>query len=59
MAYRDQFSIRQGRVTLYRRTSEGGDRQSDTWYTALKILGQKTIRRSLKTTDKLEAESIA
>lgn len=59
MAYRDQYTIRQGRITLYRRTDEGGKHQSDAWYAALKIPGQKTIRRSLKTADKLEAESFA
>jgi integrase len=59
MAYRDQYEIRQGRIQLYRRTTEGGKHQSDSWYCAMKISGQKAIRRSLKTSDKLEAESIA
>jgi len=56
MAYRDKYDIRQGRIQLYRRTTEGGKHQSDSWYCALKILGKKTIRRSLKTSIKDEAE---
>jgi hypothetical protein len=59
MAYRDQYDIRQGRIQLYRRTDEGGKHQSDAWYCALKIPTQNTIRRSLKTTDRFEAESRA
>ncbi|MBR9867558.1 MAG: site-specific integrase [Oceanospirillales bacterium] len=56
MAYRDKYEIRQGRIQLYRRTAEGGKHQSDAWYCALRIPGQKTIRRSLKTTIQDEAE---
>jgi len=59
MAYRDQYSIRQGRITLYRRTAEGSNHQSDAWYCALKIQNQKTIRRSLKTNIKDDAERFA
>ncbi len=59
MAYRDQFTIRQGKITLYRRTSEGGKYQSDNWYCALKIPNKKTIRRSLKTFDRDTAERLA
>lgn len=56
MAYRDKYEIRQGRITLYRRTAEGGKHQSDAWYCAVKIPGQKTIRRSLKTVIREDAE---
>ena len=59
MAYRDQYDIRQGRIQLYRRTAEGSKHESDSWYCALKIPGQKTIRRSLKTTDQDRAERLA
>ena len=59
MAYRDKRSIRNGRITLYRRTSEGSRHQSDSWYAAFKLPGQKTLRRSLKTTDEREAEDTA
>ncbi|MBU2985882.1 hypothetical protein KO528_11010 [Saccharophagus degradans] len=59
MAYRDQYSIRQGKIDLYRRTSEGGKHQSDAWYCAIRIPGQKTIRRSLKTDDQDRAERLA
>ena len=59
MAYRDRYDIRQGRIQLYRRTAEGSKHQSDAWYCALKISGQKTIRRSLKTTDQERAERVA
>ena len=58
-SFRDQYSIRQGRITLYRRTAQGTRHQSDNWYARFKIPGQKAIRKSLKTADKLEAESIA
>lgn len=58
-SFRDQYSIRQGRITLYRRTAQGTQYTSDNWYAHFKIPGQKSIRRSLKTTDKLEAESLA
>tara|TARA_R110002074_G_scaffold236098_1_gene407903 strand:- start:15207 stop:16619 length:1413 start_codon:yes stop_codon:yes gene_type:complete len=56
VAYRDKYEIRQGRIQLYRRTAEGGKHQSDAWYCALKIPGQKTIRRSLKTVVREDAE---
>lgn len=56
MAYRDKYDIRQGRIQLYRRTAECGKYQSDSWYCALKIPGQKTIRRSLKTVIREDAE---
>ncbi len=59
MAIRDEYEIRQGRIKLYRRDSEGGKHQSDSWYCALKIPGQKTIRRSLRTPFQSEAESKA
>lgn len=58
-SFRDQYTIRQGRVTLYRRTTQGSEYQSDSWYAYFKIRGQKALRRSLKTVDKLEAESLA
>lgn len=58
-SFRDLYTIRQGRVRLYRRTSQGTKYQSDSWYAYFKIPGEKPIRRSLKTTDKLEAESLA
>jgi len=56
MAYRDKYEIRQGRIQLYRRTAEGGKHQSDAWYCALKIAGQKTIRKSLQTVIREDAE---
>lgn len=56
MAYRDKYEIRQGRIQLYRRTAEGSKHQSDNWYAALKITGQKTIRKSLQTTIREDAE---
>lgn len=58
-SFRDQYSIRQGRITLYRRTHQGSEYQSDNWYAYLKIPKQKAIRKSLKTTDRDEAESLA
>jgi len=58
-SFRDQYSIRQGRITLYRRTSQGSLYTSDNWYAYFKIPGQNSLRKSLKTTDKLEAESLA
>ena len=58
-SFRDQYSIRQGRISLYRRTSQGTPYQSDNWYASFKITGQKLIRRSLKTVDQMEAEIIA
>lgn len=58
-SFRDQYTIRQGRITLYRRTDQGSKYQSDNWQAYIKIPDQKAIRRSLKTSDKLEAESLA
>jgi len=58
-SYRDQFEIRQGRVKLYRRTAQGTNYESDSWYAAFKIPGHPTLRRSLKTNDKYEAETLA
>lgn len=58
-SFRDLYSIRQGRIQLYRRTFQGTQYQSDSWYAYFKIPGEKPIRRSLKTSDKLEAESLA
>jgi len=60
MAYRDQYSIRRGKITLYRRDSEGSDKApSDVWYAAFKIPKIKSVRRSLKTEYQDEAEAIA
>ena len=59
MAYRDSYTIRQGKITLYRRGSEGGKFQSDYYYAKFKIPGEQPIRRSLKVTDQNEAEIIA
>jgi integrase len=59
MAYRDTYSIRQGKIQLYRRTAEGGSHRSNSWYCSLKIPNKKTIRRSLKTSDKQEAERLS
>lgn len=60
MAYRDKYSIRRGKITLYRRDSEGTDKTaSDVWYGAFKIPGMRSIRRSLKTEYQDEAEAIA
>lgn len=59
MAYIDRYTIRNGDITLYRRTAEGGKYQSKSWYCALKFPDQKTIRRSLKVKDKSKAESLA
>lgn len=58
-SFRDQYSIRQGRITLYRRTHQGSQHRSDNWYAYFKIPKQKAIRKSLKTTDRDEAESLA
>lgn len=58
-SFRDVYVIRQGRIQLYKRTSQGTQYQSDSWYAYFKIPGEKPIRRSLKTSDKLEAESRA
>jgi len=59
MAYIDSYTIRQGKITLYRRDSEGSIHQSKSWYAKFKIPGEKPIRRSLKITDQSEAEIIA
>jgi integrase len=60
MAYRDKYTIRRGKITLYRRDAEGSNTQtSDIWYAAFKIPGIKTPRRSLHTEYQDEAEAIA
>ena len=59
MAYRDLYTIRGGKITLYRRDSEGSKHTSSSWYAKFKIPNQTPIRRSLKTTDQIEAEEIA
>lgn len=59
MAYIDQYSIRQGAITLYRRDSEGGGYQSNSWYAAFKIPGVKAIRKSLKVGNRHDAELLA
>ncbi len=59
MAYIDQYSIRHGAITLYRRSNEGSKYQSDSWYAAFKVPNQKTIRRSLRTADRFDAETLA
>jgi len=55
----NQYTIRQGRITLYQRSNEGSKYQSDSWYAAFNISNQKTIRRSLKTSNRLDAEALA
>jgi integrase len=55
----NQYTIRQGMITLYQRSNEGSKYQSDSWYAAFKIPNQKTIRRSLKTANRLDVEAIA
>ena len=59
MAYLDSYTIRQGKITLYRRDSEGSNHQSKSWYAKFKIPGERPIRRSLKVTDQNEAEILA
>ena len=59
MAYIDLYTIRGGKITLYRRDSEGSKHTSSSWYAKFKIPNQTPIRRSLKTTDQIEAEEIA
>ncbi|EIF43532.1 hypothetical protein DOK_08619 [gamma proteobacterium BDW918] len=60
MAYRDQYDIRRGKITLYRRDDKGiGKTPSDIWYAAFKIPGMKRVRRSLKTEYQDEAEGVA
>ena len=58
-SFKNQYSIRQGKITLYQRTSQGSKYQSDSWYARFKIPNQKTIRKSLKTNNQNEAEIIA
>jgi integrase len=59
LSYRDVFDLRKGKITLYRRTNQGTEYQSDNWYAAFKIPGHRTIRKSLKTIDRTEAEKLA
>jgi len=59
VAYRESYTIRQGKITLYLRGTEGGKFQSNFWYAKFKIPGEQPIRRSLKVTDQNEAEIIA
>lgn len=59
MAIIDKYTIRQGAITLYRRDSEGGKYQSNSWYAAFKIPNQKTIRKSLKIPNRSDAEAFA
>jgi len=58
-SFKNQYSIRQGKITLYQRTSQGSNYQSDSWYARFKIPNQKPIRKSLKTTNQNDAEIIA
>lgn len=58
-SFRDQYSIQNGRITLYKRANQGSKYQSDNWYAYFKITGQKAQRRSLKTSIQSEAEMIA
>lgn len=55
-SFRDQYELRRGKITLYRRTSQGSKYQSDNWNARFNIPGEKAIRRSLKTTNQDEAE---
>jgi len=55
----NQYTIRQGVITLYQRSSEGSKYQSESWYAAFKIPNQKTIRRSLKIANRIDAEAMA
>lgn len=60
MAKRDQYTIRRGKIQLFRRDAEGTDREpSDNWYAAFKIPGMRAIQRSLKTEYEDEAEARA
>lgn len=59
MAYIDQYTIRQGAITLYRRDGEGRKYKSEYWYAAFKIPGMKAIRKSLKVLSRHDAEIIA
>lgn len=44
MAKRDQYSIRRGKIQLFRRDAEGADRTpSDNWYAAFKIPGMHAM----------------
>lgn len=55
MAYRDKSDVLRGAISIYKRDSEGGTHNSENWYAAITIPGQKAIRRSLKTTSKDDA----
>jgi len=59
MAYIDSYTIRQGKITLYRRSDEGSKHQTASWYAKFKIQGEKPLRRSLKSSNQDEAELIA
>lgn len=59
MAYIDQYTIRQGAITLYKRDGEGSGYQSNSWYAAFKIPGLKAIRKSLKVGNRHDAELLA
>ena len=60
MAKRDQYSIRRGKIQLFRRDAEGANRTpSDNWYAAFKIPGMRAVQRSLKTEYSDEAEALA
>lgn len=59
MAKIDQYQIRQGAITLYKRSAEGSKYQSNSRYGSFKIPNKKTIQRSLKVVDKRDAEVIA
>lgn len=59
MASIEQFKIMHGAVTIYKRNAEGSKYQSGSWYAAFKVPNQKTIRRSLKTSIRIDAEVIA
>jgi len=58
-SFRNQYTIRQGRITLYQRTSQGSEYQSNSWYAKFKIPDQKSIRKSLKTQNREDAEVVA
>lgn len=58
-SYRERYSIRDGHILMYKRTSQGTKYQSDNWYAKFKIPNHKPIPRSLKTSNQEEAEMLA
>ncbi len=55
-AFRNQYKIRQGKITLYQRASRSSKPPSDNWNARFNIYGHTAIRRSLKTDNQAEAE---